>query len=104
MGKKQSASNIVDDLEGDELLDDEIQEPVDVVDGEAIEVDPDLEEEAEGEDGSAEKSLKKLTAALELSDDPVRLYLKEIGRVELLGTDQELWLAARMEAENHLER
>jgi RNA polymerase primary sigma factor len=104
MGKKQTAPDVVDDIEVNELLDDEIQEPVDVVDGEAIEVDPDLEEDAEGEDGSAEKSLKKLTAALELSDDPVRLYLKEIGRVELLDTDQELWLAARMDAVNHLER
>ena len=104
MGKKQTAPDVVDDVEITELLDDEIQEPVDVVDGEAIEVDPDLEEEAEGEDGSAEKSLKKFTAALELSDDPVRLYLKEIGRVELLDTDQELWLAARMDAVNHLER
>jgi RNA polymerase primary sigma factor len=104
MGKKQTAPNIVDDIEVNESLDDEIQEPVDVVDGEAIEVDPDLEEEVEGENGAAEKSLKKLTATLELSDDPVRLYLKEIGRVELLDTDQELWLAARMDAVNHLER
>lgn len=104
MGKKPTAPDIVEDIENNELLEDEIQEPVDVVDGEAIEVDPDLEEETEAENGKAEKSLKKLTAALELSDDPVRLYLKEIGRVELLDTDQELWLAARMDAVNHLER
>jgi len=39
----------------------------------------------------------------ELSDDPVRLYLKEIGRVDLLDTDHELWLAARLEAKNVLE-
>ena len=44
MGKKPSAPDIVDDVEANELLEDEIQEPVDVVDGEAIEVDPDLEE------------------------------------------------------------
>jgi RNA polymerase primary sigma factor len=105
MGKKQSAPEVIEDIEDEnELGEEELQEPVDVVDGEAIEVDPDLEEDAEVEEGSAEKSLKKLTAALELSDDPVRLYLKEIGRVELLDTDQELWLAARMDAVNHLER
>jgi RNA polymerase primary sigma factor len=46
--------------------------------------------------------LKTLSSTLEMSDDPVRLYLKEIGRVELLGADQELWLAARMEAERGL--
>jgi RNA polymerase primary sigma factor len=104
MGKKQSVPDPIDETVVNELVDEELQEPVDVVDGEAIEVDPDLEEEAEGDDGRAEKSLKKLTAVLELSDDPVRLYLKEIGLVELLDTDQELWLAARMDAVNHLER
>jgi RNA polymerase primary sigma factor len=34
----------------------------------------------------------------ELGEDPVRLYLKEIGEIELLGTDHEFWLAARIEA------
>jgi RNA polymerase primary sigma factor len=105
MGKKQSVREVTDDSEVDEMAEEELQEPVDVVNGEAIEVDPDLEEDGpDSDDSSAEKSLKKLTAALELSDDPVRLYLKEIGRVELLDTDQELWLAARMDALNHLER
>jgi RNA polymerase primary sigma factor len=105
MGKTESAPEAIDELDDNEELNEEdLQDPVDVVDGEAIEVEPDLEEEAEVEDASAEKSLKKLTAALELSDDPVRLYLKEIGRVELLDTDQELWLAARMDAVNHLGR
>src|SRR3972149_3219866 len=43
------------------------------------------------------------TVTVELADAPVRLYLKEIGRVELLGPDQELWLATRMAAERRLE-
>ncbi len=75
-------------------------EPVDVVEGEAIAVEPDFEEEAEAEPEAVveEVDLGKLSLALELSDDPVRLYLKEIGQVELLTTDQELWLAVRMEA------
>ncbi|MEX1247499.1 MAG: sigma-70 family RNA polymerase sigma factor [Anaerolineales bacterium] len=38
----------------------------------------------------------------ELGDDPVRLYLKEIGLVSLLNTDRELWLATRVEASKHL--
>jgi RNA polymerase primary sigma factor len=104
MGKKETVRDVTDDPEENDLEEEELQEPVDVVDGEAIEVDPDLEEDSNEDEGSAEKSLKKLTAVLELSDDPVRLYLKEIGRVELLDTDQELWLAARMDALNHLER
>jgi RNA polymerase primary sigma factor len=34
----------------------------------------------------------------ELSEDPVRLYLKEIGGIELLDPDLEFWLATRIEA------
>lgn len=35
---------------------------------------------------------------VELSDDPVRLYLREIGGIDLLEPDQEFWLATQMEA------
>jgi RNA polymerase primary sigma factor len=37
-----------------------------------------------------------------MGDDPVRLYLKEIGRVDLLEADHELWLAVRMDASRRL--
>ena len=36
--------------------------------------------------------------AFELSEDPVRLYLKEIGGIQLLDSNQEFWLSAQMEA------
>ena len=39
----------------------------------------------------------------ELGEDPVRLYLKEIGSIELLEADQEFWLATRLEAGRRLE-
>jgi RNA polymerase primary sigma factor len=39
----------------------------------------------------------------DISEDPVRLYLKEIGNIELLSPDQEFWLAARLEAVRRLE-
>ena len=38
----------------------------------------------------------------ESSDDPVRLYLKEIGQVDLLDVDHEFWLATRVEAPKRL--
>ncbi len=39
----------------------------------------------------------------ELSDDPVRLYLKEIGDINLLTVDQEFWLATQMEADRRVQ-
>jgi hypothetical protein len=40
---------------------------------------------------------------MELSEDPVRLYLKEIGGIDLLGTDREFWLATRLETARRIE-
>ena len=42
--------------------------------------------------------------SVELGDDPVRLYLKEIGRVNLLDSDLEFWLATRVESTRRLAR
>ncbi len=38
-----------------------------------------------------------------LTDDPVRMYLKEIGQVELLDNNREMWLAAEMAAAHLLD-
>jgi len=76
-----------------------VPEPVDVVKGEIMDVEPDF-------NGDVKKDAKKVLADLpetgplalpaDSGDDPVRLYLREIGRVKLLTSDQELWLAVRM--------
>ncbi len=58
------------------------------------------DETEEGEDVTTE--ITELSQALELADDPVRMYLKEIGRVDLLEADQELWLSVRMSADDQL--
>ncbi len=42
--------------------------------------------------------LEDPSIALELTEDPVRLYLKEIGQIHLLDADSEFRLAARIEA------
>jgi len=42
--------------------------------------------------------LLKPTLEAELGEDPVRLYLREIGEIELLSVDHEFWLATRIEA------
>src|SRR3989337_353692 len=61
-----------------------------------MEIEPDLATAAEI--AEEEVDVEEIAASTEMADDPVRLYLKEIGRVELLGSDQEFWLTARMEA------
>jgi RNA polymerase primary sigma factor len=40
----------------------------------------------------------------QLSDDPVRLYLKEIGAIKLLNSDREFYLAARINADQRLKQ
>jgi RNA polymerase primary sigma factor len=47
--------------------------------------------------------LEDPSMAVELSDDPVRLYLREIGGIDLLDPDQEFWLATQMEASRRVE-
>jgi RNA polymerase primary sigma factor len=70
-------------------------------DGDAI-----LREEKDLVDMREEKPtdlLEDPKMAVELSDDPVRLYLKEIGGIDLLISDQEFWLATQMDAARRIE-
>ncbi len=46
--------------------------------------------------------LEDPSLAVELSEDPVRLYLKEIGQIHLLDADSEFRLAARIEADRRV--
>jgi len=55
----------------------------------------------ENDDLNLDDSLELLTPRLVnelVGEDPVRLYLKEIGEIELLDSDDEFWLAARIDA------
>ena len=40
---------------------------------------------------------------MELGEDPVRLYLRDIGEIELLEADHEFWLATRIEAARRID-
>src|ERR1044072_2034092 len=61
--------------------------------------DPDASVLAQEEDLlDDEIDLKNPEVAAELSEDPVRLYLREIGQVKLLDSDSEFRLATMIEA------
>lgn len=108
-GKKRgtlSYKEIMDTLEDVEDLDaDQIEKIYDSLEEMGIEVINDAEVEVEA-DTPAEKALEDMPEEeIDLSvpegistDDPVRMYLKEIGKVALLTADEEVDLAKRIEA------
>ncbi len=53
--------------------------------------------------GSLTDTQGKEHASQPQSDDPVRMYLKEIGQVPLLDSSREMWLSTQIAAERHLE-
>ena len=55
---------------------------------------------AELEDDDTKASARE---NMPLADDPVRMYLKEIGQVPLLDSNREMWLSTQIAAERHLE-
>lgn len=58
------------------------------------------------EDFEKEEALELIVSphlASEMGEDPVRLYLKEIGEIQLLDVQREFWLATRIEAAHHVE-
>ena len=79
------------DLDGDEVDDDQSEEDEPA--------EEELEEITEDE-GLAEERMA--LAGIEMSDDPVRQYLKEIGQVPLLNPTQEIWLSTQIAAAKRL--
>ncbi|MEY4239911.1 MAG: polymerase sigma factor RpoD [Pseudomonadota bacterium] len=75
---------------------------VNIVESDEDAVDPDekeVEEIDEQPDGMAERpDLIKRKETIERTDDPVRMYLREMGAVELLSREGEIAIAKRIEA------
>jgi RNA polymerase primary sigma factor len=97
-----------DDL-GEELEIEESEENLEELTGQIEDADalladePDLAELEEIEE-EAEEDDSTIELVADLGDDPVRMYLKEIGQVRLLETRQEVWLAIQMSVSGYLER
>jgi hypothetical protein len=95
---KNAARGDTEALPMDEVVDllEDIDDPL------LVEEEPDVtvlaQEEPELESLVKDEPLEILdnpSLVMELSEDPVRLYLKEIGGIDLLDTDREFWLASQ---------
>jgi RNA polymerase primary sigma factor len=90
------------DLEGVAAAEAETE---DELEGDEAEGDVDEREPSEDEfEEIEEEEIDVETGAglAEMPDDSVRMYLKEIGRVQLLDSDREIWLSTQMLAEDRL--
>ncbi len=83
----------------DEALTDEIDDAAFVEEME--EPTPDELEEIEAEEEDIFEDTEQ-AVSLTLTDDPVRMYLREIGKVPLLEPHQEIWLSTQQEAAVYL--
>ena len=96
---KEEKLKLLEDVIFSPLLDDDLL--LDVAADEIIEPDESLLAQLE-EDIDEVLPLRSHELAVELSEDPVRLYLREIGQVKLLDSDSEFRLATLSEADRHI--
>ena len=90
---------LLEDIVFSPLIDDDLL--LDVAGDDPIEPDESLLVQLE-EDIDELLPLRSHELAVELSEDPVRLYLREIGEVKLLDSDSEFRLATLSEADRHI--
>lgn len=100
-GKKRGSlayEEIADRLSHYELEPDEMDDFYEDLQDEGIEIIDDSDKDTDGKDKDDEIDTEDLSVPLGIKiNDPVRMYLKEIGRVDLLTAEEEVELATRIE-------
>ena len=99
-GKKKGSityKEIMDEMENIEIGPEQIEKIYEVMESLGIEIIGD-EKNTEGKPDEEEEELDLSVPEGIAIDDPVRMYLKEIGKVPLLSSEQEIELANRIEA------
>lgn len=99
----EQAQHFMEQLEAEQIeivFSDEDEIEVDDLDEiDDLDIEPD-EDDLEIEDEEVDDDLEELPlrGTAGISDDPVRMYLKEIGQVDLLNQDRETWLSSQIAA------